>query len=64
MPQPQDRCRNGHKMQGRNLLWHTRYKDGIQSMVRECRICANDRYRANRTAARRNRELAQEAKAS
>jgi hypothetical protein len=41
-------CRNGHQMAGANLLWHTRYNDGEKSMVRECRICANARYRKKR----------------
>lgn len=64
MRTPSKSCRNGHKMQGRNLLWHTRYKGELKLMVRECRICANDRYRTNRAAAKRNRELEQQARAS
>jgi len=57
-------CRNGHKMAGKNLLWHSRYKDGVKLMVRECRTCANERCRANRKARKRNRELDQLARAS
>jgi hypothetical protein len=51
-------------MAGANLLWHTRYSDGEKFMVRECRTCANERYRALRSAKRRNRELAEEALAA
>ena len=55
-------CRNHHRMAGANLLWHTRYDaTGKRFMVRECRTCANNRYKANRDAARRNRELDQAA---
>jgi hypothetical protein len=57
-------CRHGHPMVGDNLIWHTRYKDGQKRMVRECRSCANTRYRTNRAAAQRNLELDEEAKAS
>lgn len=46
-------------MAGENLLWHTRYdkKTGAKTMVRECRTCANERYRNNRIAVLRNIEL-------
>jgi hypothetical protein len=45
-------------MAGKNLLWHTRYDDaGGQFLVRECRTCANARYRLKRSAEKRNREL-------
>jgi len=45
-------------MAGENLLWHTRYDvAGKQFLVRECRTCANQRYRTKRNAERRNREL-------
>jgi hypothetical protein len=55
---PSKVCHKGHKMAGKNLLWHKRYdKSGKQYMARECRACANDRYRANREAKKRNREL-------
>jgi hypothetical protein len=55
-------CRNGHRMAGANLLWHTRYDaTGKQFLVRECRTCANKRYRDKRSAARRNKELDKEA---
>lgn len=58
-------CRNGlHEMTGRNLLWHTRYdpKTGEKLFKWfECRACSNARYRAKRNAAKRNRELAEEA---
>jgi len=55
-------CRNGHKMAGANLLWHTRYDEaGNKTMVRECRACANRRYRNKRRAERRNRRLEKEA---
>jgi len=49
-------------MAGTNLLWrHTRYDTtGKQFLVRECRTCANKRYRIKRSAARRNRELEEE----
>jgi hypothetical protein len=58
-------CRNGHKLAGDNLLWHTRYTSTREKfLVRECRRCANDRYRAKRNAAKRNRALAEEALAS
>jgi hypothetical protein len=57
-----DICRNGHPLAGANLLWHTRYDEvGDKFMVRECRTCANARYRAKRHATRRNRQLAEEA---
>lgn len=47
------------------MLWHTRYdSDGNQTLVRECRSCANQRYRIKRSAIRRNRELEKEALAS
>lgn len=53
-------------MAGDNLLWHTRYdrQTGEQSLVRECRECANKRYRTKRSAAKRNQELEQEALAA
>lgn len=59
-------CRSGlHKMTGSNLLWHTRYdKTGAKTLKRECRACANARYRAKRGAAKRNHELELEALAS
>lgn len=61
-------CRKGHKMVEENLIWHTRYKDGQKHMVRECRTCANARYRINgrarRKAKKRNQELDAMAKAS
>lgn len=52
-------CRNGHEMSGQNLIWHTRYdkETGQQSVVRECRACANRRYRTQRSAQKRNQEL-------
>jgi hypothetical protein len=56
-------------MGGDNLLWHTRYDaTGKQFLVRECRTCANKRYRetrrVERTAARRNQELDRQALAA
>jgi hypothetical protein len=48
-------------MAGTNLLWHTRYDDTRkQFLVRECRTCANKRYRNKRSAARRNQQLEKE----
>ena len=47
-----------------NLLWHTRYDESGLRWVRECRTCANKRYRIKRYAARRNEELEREAAAS
>lgn len=65
MRSPMAVCRKGnHPMTGANLLWHPRYKDGEKYMVRECRTCANERYRANRKAAKRNQALDALAKAS
>jgi hypothetical protein len=62
---PSEVCRNGHPMSGDNLLWHTRYDDaGTQFLVRECRSCANQRYRTKRSAIRRNQELEKAALAS
>jgi hypothetical protein len=58
MRTPSQLCRNGHEMAGDNLLWHKRYDaTGNQFLVRECRTCANQRYRTKRSAARRNRDL-------
>jgi hypothetical protein len=59
-------CRNGHKMSGANILWHTRYDKttGEKRMIRECRACANQRYRLNRKARKRNAELEQLAAAT
>jgi hypothetical protein len=58
-------CRNGHRMAGSNLLWHTRYDaTGKRFLVRECRTCANKRYQAKRSAARRNQQLEKEALAA
>jgi hypothetical protein len=52
-------------MAGANLLWHTRYDlAGKQFLVRECRTCANERYRNRRNAKRRNQELDQQAAAA
>lgn len=48
-----DTCRNGHPMKDPNLIWHTRG----DKLVRECRRCANARYRANRKARKRNKAL-------
>lgn len=50
-------------MAGTNLLWHTRYDSisGEKFMVRECRACANKRYRVKRIAQKRNLELSQAA---
>jgi hypothetical protein len=51
-------------MSGDNLLWHTRYDPtGKQFLVRECRTCANFRYRTKRNAQKRNQELDQVAAA-
>jgi hypothetical protein len=52
-------------MAGTNLLWHTRYDaTGNRFLVRECRTCANKRYRTKRSATRRNEELECEALAA
>jgi len=65
MRTPSQFCRHGHEMAGTNLLWHTRYDStGEKSLVRECRSCANSRYRSKRSAARRNRELDRQALAA
>lgn len=62
---PSEFCRNGHRMAGENLLWHTRYDaTGKKFLVRECRTCANKRYRTKRSAIRRNRELDRQAVAA
>jgi len=62
---PSVSCRNGHRMTGTNLLWHTRYDaTGKRFMVRECRACANNRYRSKRLAERRNLKLEREALAA
>ncbi len=54
----------GHKMAGKNLLWHKRYdKSGKQYMARECRACSNQRYRINRKVKKKNRELDKASKA-
>jgi len=47
---PSTFCRNGHLMAGDNLITHNR--DG--KITRECRTCANVRYRAKRKAKKRN----------
>ena len=63
MRTPTAECRKGHKMAGANILWHTRYDKTTRAktMVRECRACANARYRAKRKARKRNQELNQAA---
>lgn len=48
-------------MAGDNLLWHTRYDATGKFLVRECRTCANTRYRIKRNAEKRNRKLELEA---
>ena len=59
MRTPSAVCRNGHRMSGKNLLWHTRYDPVTRErfLVRECRVCANARYRAVRLSRKRNQEL-------
>ncbi len=48
-----DTCRNGHPMKDPNLIWHKRG----EKQIRECRACANLRYRSNRKAKKRNKAL-------
>lgn len=50
---PSTTCRHGHPMKGRNLILHKRG----DKTTRECRTCANDRYRAKRAARKRNQLL-------
>lgn len=57
MRPPSKVCPRGHKMAGKNLLWHKRYdKAGKQYMARECRACANDRYRINRKVKKQHKK--------
>jgi hypothetical protein len=46
-------CRKGHAKTGKNVIEHRR---GDQ-IVKECRTCANARYRALRAARKRNAKL-------
>lgn len=48
---PSETCRNGHPMKDPNLIWHTKANG---KRVRECRTCANLRYRILRKAQKRN----------
>lgn len=53
---PQEYCRNHHRMEDGNLIYHVR--NGKR--VRECRTCANARVRASRKAKKRNALIEQE----
>lgn len=53
---PQDTCRNGHKMEDPNLIYHMR--NGKR--IRECRTCANQQVRARNRARLRNEILEQQ----
>jgi hypothetical protein len=55
-PKPSDRCRKGHLKMGTNVIEHRR--GGL--IIKECRKCANARYRLKRAAKRRNQELLKE----
>ena len=66
-PKAKSVCRNGHQLKKPNLILHRRVnkKTGEVKIVRECRKCANARYRRMRKAARlakkRNKKLSEEA---
>lgn len=47
-------------MKDPNLIWHTRG----DKRIRECRACANMRYRSNRKAKKRNKALLSSLEAS
>lgn len=52
-PKPSKYCRKGHLKSGKNVITHRRG----DKIVKECRTCANARYRALRTARKRNTKL-------
>lgn len=49
-------CKKGHLKAGENVIEHRRG----DKIIRECRSCANERYRALRKARRRNAKLMKE----
>jgi len=55
-PKTSDRCRQGHLKMGANVIEHRRG----DKIIKECRQCANARYRLKRAAKRRNEELLRE----
>jgi hypothetical protein len=52
-PKPSKFCRKGHAKTGKNVITHRRG----DKIVKECRTCANARYRALRAARKRNAKL-------